>query len=258
MTDEEYINQTIEKMQGVEGFDADAFKANHEAQVAGMKAKNSQLMGSLKKTKDEFSAFQKRFEGIDLDSISQMQEDYNAMKEKTDLEMEENAKKNNDYTGMLKREQEKLIKAQKKWEEEKNNLTNALDSKTKKYHNYLIDLSLTKTLKSVHVGDKYLPFVKSTFLGKSIVESDETGNDVVYVRDGNDNIPLKEYISTWAEDDEAKPVIVPPSNSGGGAGGSSATGVSRKQQVQNMIQDAQAKGDGKAMNRLMSELEKLQ
>lgn len=254
-TDEEYINSTIEKMKDVEGFDAEAFKANHETQVAGMKAKNSQLMGSLKKAKDEFNSFQKKFEGMNPDTIAQMQEDYNAMKETKDLEMEENAKKTNDYNGLINREKDKLVKAEKKWQEEKNNLQIDLDSKTKKYHNHLIDLSLTKQLKGVHVGEKYLTFVKSTFLGKSIVDSDETGKDIVYIRDGNDNIPLKEYISSWAEDDEAKAVIVPPASSGGGATGSSVAGVSRKQQLLNQYAEAEKAHDGRRMNALLAELE---
>ena len=116
---------------------------------------------------------------------------------------------------------------------------------------------MADNLKEVHVGDKYLKFVKSSFLSKAGVELGDDGSEQVVINHDGAAVPIKDYIATWAEEDEAKSVIVPPTNGGGGSQGSSGGSVSRKQQLMEQLVEAEKNRDSQKMIVIQQELEQI-
>ena len=204
--------------------------------ITGLKNKNSELITKLKT-----ESIGKQ---VDLDEYKRLKEEAEQRTQEEDEAAEQKAKDAKNIEFLIEREKNKLIKAQERWNQDKTALEETVNSITKKYYDKLQDLDLTRALKEVHVGDKFMKFVKSSMLSQADVELDDDGRENVVFNLNGATVPIKEYITSWAEEDEAKSVIVPPTNSGGGASGSNG-GVSGSKRSQLMEQHAQAisKGD---------------
>jgi hypothetical protein len=219
--------------------------------VNGLKNKNTELIGKLK-SQDGI------IKQVDLDEYKKLKEE--ATQREADLENaeEEKAKAAKNIEALIQIERNKLLKSQERWTQEKTSLEQQVQSITGKYHTKLKDLALTEALKGIHVGDKFLKFVKSSFLSKAGIELGDNGQENIVINANGADIPIKDYFTTWAEEDEAKSVIVPPANSGGGAAGSNGGAAgSKTQQLLDGLAEAEKKGDTMTMIAIQQKLENM-
>lgn len=262
MTFLEFLKQYTESLKSKLGdkfdesmIDIPSLEKAYNEDIAGLKNKNSELLGKMKAAEEARKALESQ---VDIEEYKRLKEEAAQRTLESEEEAEKRAKEQKNIDFLIEREKNKLIGAQKKWESEKSEYEKQIQGITSKYHQKLIDLALTDHLKSVHVGDKYLKFVKSSFLGKAGVELGDDGNEKVIINQDGAAIPIKDYIATWSEEDEAKSVIVPPTNGGGGSHGSSGgKNVSRKQQLMDQLVEAEKKRDSQKMIIIQQQLETL-
>jgi hypothetical protein len=231
----------------------DEIKKLYEDNVSGLKNKNSELLGKLKTTEE----LKKKYESsVDIEEYKRLKEEAEKRASEQEEQDEQRLKDQKNIDALIQMEKNKLIKAQERWNKEKAELEEKVGGVTSKYYNKLKDLELTEALKGVHVGDKFMRFVKDSFLSKAGVELDENNQEkVVFNLDGS-SVPLKSYITDWAEKDEAKSVIVPPANTGGGGLGSNGgIGASKKQLLQEKLAEAHKNRDAKTMIDIQQKLE---
>ncbi len=168
-------------------------KAVDEA-VDGLKAKNSELLGKLKKAQKDAT--------IDPEDHAKLQAELAAAETKLA-----------EATKTLKTTQAEADKIRKAYETE-----------SKVAHNLLVDNGLSTALLEAGVKKpSYLKAAKAMLSGQVVLTADGE-NRIAKVGDK----PLSEFIKTWAASDEGKAFVDAPVNGGGGASGGGNSGGGAK------------------------------
>ena len=164
-----------------------------EEEVKGLIDKKDELLGQLRKVKDERESLKKRLDEIDIDEY---------------IDLKNSKAKTSDKDNDLSRKLEKLnadIEAERK----------ARAEIEAEYNNSLISQALTS-----EIADKFDPahraILTNAFLGKAKIETDN-GKKTVVIDDGKYGLPVSEYFKTFAESDAGKPYLIKPVNAGAGA-----------------------------------------
>lgn len=159
-----------------------------EKATTGLAAKNSELLGEVKKFKE--------FKGTAEELQAKLSELETA-------KLEEQGK----YKELLE-------KARIDHSTELDSVRSQLAEKQKLIENLLIGDGLKSALIEAGVKKEFLPYVESHLRGNVTVQESEGQLSAV----ANDK-PLSEYVKEWAASDEGSAFVVAPSNSGGGAPG---------------------------------------
>lgn len=157
-------------------------RENFEAETAGLKKKNRELLG---KTKDVPNA----------DEFARLE------------------KENDDYATKV-RELEKQIKTTSK---ERDDLKANFESESAANKRMIVDNSLTESLLKANVRKELMPAVKALLSGKVSVKIDGD-NRIAVVGDKS----LGDFVSEWSQGDEGKVFVAAPVNNGGAAQGGKA------------------------------------
>ena len=164
-----------------------------EEEIKGLIDKKDELLGQLRKVKDERETLKKRLDEIDIDEYIDLK---NSKANKPD--------KDND----LSRKLEKLnadIEAERK----------ARAEIEAEYNNTLISQALT-----AEISDKFDPahraILTEAFLRKAKIENDN-GKKAVVIDDGKYGLPVNEFFKSFAESDQGKPYLIKPVNTGAGS-----------------------------------------
>ena len=172
---------------------ATALNFKSEEEVKGLIDKKDELLGQLRKVKDERESLKKRLDEIDIDEY---------------IDLKNSKAKTSDKDNDLSRKLEKLnadIEAERK----------ARADIEAEYNNSLISQALT-----AEIADKFDPahraILTNAFLGKAKIETDN-GKKTVVIDDGKYGLPVSEYFKTFAESDAGKPYLIKPVNAGAGA-----------------------------------------
>lgn len=198
----------------VDGLIADALAEageQHEADVAGLKGKVTELRGKLAKAKAGEGT-----EGGDTDKL--------------EGEVER-------LTGELKTAKKDLEKATKSLGE----VTTERDGLNKNLEGVLIDQGLSAALTEHKVDTKFLPAVKAMLSPKVALKLE--GNDRKAVVGDKS---LGDYVKEWSQGDEGKAYVSAAGNSGGGAGGSQGGGQGGGKQWSRAEYDAKSQGERSA------------
>lgn len=167
---------------------ADA-KVEHDAEIAGLKTKNKELLGKLAKAKTG--------EG-DPDEVSRLE-----------AQIEE-------LQGKLKEADKVSKKLEKDLSTAQENATKEGDFSRK----LLIDNGLSEQLTANGVKAEFLPAVKAMLSGKVTIKT-EGDNRTAVVGDKS----LGDFVKEWSQGDEGKHYVAAANNGGGGApGGGKAPG----------------------------------
>lgn len=181
--------------------------ADHvEGEVKGLKEKNTELLGSLKKLKDENKTFNDRLEKLE--------------EEKEAIESEKNSK-----SGDIKKITEDLEKKHKKEIEkltsqisEKDGL---LTAKDKLLNTHVVGEGLTAALVKAKVKPEFMAAAKAVIQAEHAGEVvDENGKPVAKFN----GKAVEEFVTGWAQTDAGKHFVVADSNSGGGSNGAKGSG----------------------------------
>ena len=158
--------------------------------VDGLKAKNIELLGKLKKAQKDAT--------IDPADHAALQAELDANQAKlaaTEKELK-----------TIKTEADKIKKA--------------YDAESKVAHNLLVDTGLSTALLEAGVKKaSYLKAAKAMLAGQVVLTA-EGENRIAKVGDK----PLAEFVKTWAATDEGKAFVDAPGNAGGGAAGGAGGG----------------------------------
>ena len=164
-----------------------------EEEVKGLIDKKDELLGQLRKVKDERESLKKRLDEIDIDEY---------------IDLKNSKAKTPDKDNDLSRKLEKLnadIEAERK----------ARADIEAEYNNSLVSQALT-----AEIADKFDPahraILTNAFLGKAKIETDN-GKKTVVIDDGKYGLPVSEYFKTFAESDAGKPYLIKPVNAGAGS-----------------------------------------
>lgn len=160
----------------------------HEADIAGLKTKNTKLIADLKAAKagnggDDNSAEVERLEGELANTKKALQTAEKTLKT-TNTQLEA--------------------------------ITGERDGLNKDLSETLVGQGLTDALVGVNVDKKFLPAVKSLLAPQVKLEIGADGKRQALVG----TKPLGDFVKEWSLGDEGKPYISAGGNSGGGAGGS--------------------------------------
>jgi len=171
----------------------DALKAAIEEAVTGLKEKNQELLGKLKKAQKDAT--------IDPADHAALQ---------TELEQAQNQ--------ILE-----ANKALKTANLDADKHKKAFEAESQFAHRLLVDNGLTDAILKVGVKPELSKAVKAMMAG--LVKLDVDGeNRVAKIGDK----PLADYVSEWAKSDEGKHFVAAPANNGGGANGGGHGGGSTK------------------------------
>jgi regulator of replication initiation timing len=152
--------------------------------VAGLKAKNTELIGEVKKLR----------KGQEIDP-----EDFNRLKEDNDALADKLA------------ETQKAVKAA---QTEAEKLKKAYADESGFTQKLLVDNGLTEALVKNGIAPQFLSAVKALFAGQTQVV---TEGDSRSAKIGDKS--LTEFVTDWSKTDEGKHFVAAPANSGGGSNG---------------------------------------
>lgn len=155
--------------------------SEHEADVAGLKNKNKQLLDQIKKGGEGDPA-----------EITRLETEVETLKVKA-------------------RDGEKTIKALTK---ERDETKTALDGETNFNRNLLVDNGLTEALVANKVAPQFLPAVKAMLAGQVTVKTDGDKRLAVV-----GDKALGDFVKEWSLGDDGKHYVAAPGNGGGGAPG---------------------------------------
>lgn len=170
-----------------------------DAATDGLKAKNAELLGDMKKQKTEFQGIK--------DQLKEIQDAKDA------AEAEAAAK-----GGDVEKVKQQL---QTKYQKEIEALNAKLSAKDEKLNSILIDGGLTEALAKANIAPQYMDaaraLVKTSFKAE-VVEAD--GKSIAQI----DGKPITEFVTSWSQGDQGKHFVAAQNNSGGGANGSNGGG----------------------------------
>ncbi|MDP2644124.1 MAG: hypothetical protein Q8P24_04235 [Desulfobacterales bacterium] len=159
--------------------------------VTGLQAKNSELLGKLKKAQKDAT--------IDPADHAALQADLDAVQNKLT----------------------EVTKALKTATTESDKIKKAYENESKVTHSLLVDNGLSSALLEAGVKKaSYLKAAKAMLAGQVILTVDGESR-IAKVGDK----PLAEFVKAWAVSDEGKAFVDAPGNSGGGAGGGAGNGA---------------------------------
>lgn len=172
---------------------AEAVTGAIDEATEGLKAKNSELLGKLKKAQ----------KGADIDPA----------------EYQQLAEANQKLTDDLNEARKTL----KKMETENGNLKKSYESESSFARRMLIDNSLNESMMNAKVKPEMMEAVKALLSGQVNIKVDGD-NRVAMLGDK----PLNDAVSEWAKSDKGKHFVAAPENQGGGAnGGSNGNGSAK-------------------------------
>jgi hypothetical protein len=179
-----------------------------EEEVAGLKAKVSEKIGSEKKLRDEMEKMKSLLDKIDLD-------EYEELKSKASGK------------GQSSEDTEKLKKLIKKLEEDKLISDSKASKSTETLKTVLREKAVVEALTAAGFSSKKIPLLKDAFLGKTSVELSEDGSAEILINhgDGLGQSP-KEFFAKLAKTDEFKD-LVENGNTGAGSHRSGGSGTSK-------------------------------
>lgn len=173
----------------------DEANETHESEIEGLRTKNRDLIGKLKKAR----------EGADNG-------DSQAEVDRLELELGESNK-------ALKA----ANKALKTAEVERDNHKSAYESEAAVTRNLIVDNGLTDALVAANVAPHFLPAAKAMLASQVKLEADGDNRKAVI---GDKS--LSDYVKEWSQGDLGKHYIAAPANGGGGSSGGGASGGSKK------------------------------
>lgn len=163
-------------------------QAEHEGEVEGLKSKNKELLGKLKKAQSG--------EG-DPAEVARLEGELETAK------------------AALKTAEKNL----KTVTTERDNFKNASETESNFARNLLVDNALTDALVGANIAKQFMPAVKAMLAGKASVKA-EGDNRQVVVGDKT----LGDFVKEWSQGDEGKHYVSAPANGGAGATGGKAGG----------------------------------
>jgi hypothetical protein len=170
-----------------------------DAATEGLKAKNAELLGDVKKQKDGLKDIQTQ-----LDEIK-------AAKEAAE---EAAAAKSGDVTKIKEQLEAKHAKETKA-------LKDALAGKEGTLNKLLIDNGLTEALTKAGVAPQYLDAAKALIQSKNKAEIVDVDGNAAAQIDGKN---IAEFVTAWSQGDNGKHFVAAPQNGGGGAKGTDGVG----------------------------------
>jgi len=187
--------------------EVDAIIAEHvESEVAGLKTKNTELLGSLKKQKEATEALNGRLEKLE--------------EEKEAIEAEK-ANKSGDIEKITKKLEEKYTKEIGKLSEQIKEKDTELSTKSKLLNTHVIGEGLTAALVKAKVKPEFMAAAKAVIQAEQQGEVvDENGKPIAKF----DGKAVDEFVTGWAQTDAGKHFVSADSNSGGGSHGANGSG----------------------------------
>lgn len=176
-----------------------AIAAAVEEATKGLKAKNDELLGNLKREKDERKTLQDQIDEI------------KASKEEAEAAAAEKS-------GDVEKIKESLTRQHKK---EIEKLQGQLQSKDGQLHSLLVESGLTDALTKAGVAPQYLDAAKALIKTTNKAEITDSEKGPVAMFDGK---PLTDFVSEWSQGDQGKHFKAAPDNGGGGANGANGGG----------------------------------
>lgn len=170
-----------------------------DKETEGLKSKNSELLGEIKKQKDSFKSIQDQ-----LDEIKEA-------KEKAEQEAAEKS-------GDVEQIKENL---QKQHQKELEKIKAELEQKSGLLNQTLIDNGLKSALVKANIAPQHLEAVEALIRMKTKAEITDKDGQAVATLDG---VPISEFVEAWSQGDTGKHYIAAPKNEGGGANGSNSGG----------------------------------
>jgi signal recognition particle GTPase len=166
-----------------------------EKATKGLKEKNDELLGEIKKLKTD---------------NKDLKEKYDATEDEKKRAEEEAANKSGDVEKIKKTLEEKHAKELTKKDEQ-------IAANKKRLDQLLIDGGLSEELAKANVAPQYQDAVKALIKSGHKAEIAEDGDAVIAKINGK---TIKEFISEWSQSDQGKHYVAAPANGGAGAGGS--------------------------------------
>lgn len=165
--------------------------------IQGLKSKNAELIGKMKKLSDRAKELEDKISGIDF-------EEYEELKVKKD-------KSNPDDKTL--RELKKLQSDLEKERGEKTRLTGD-------FHRLLKEQALSRAFKESNIDPIHESLLQSAFLGKARIDDDLQ----VIIDDGGLGLPIKDFFKQWSESETGKVYVAKPINAGTQSGPFSGKG----------------------------------
>lgn len=166
-----------------------------DAETKGLKDKTAELLGSLKKLKEDMKASQDR-----LDEIQ---------REKEEAEEAAASKK-----GDVEKIKETLTA---KHQKEIEKLNTELTDKSGKLHKLVVDQGLTDALVKAGIAPQYMDAARALIKSTTKAEISEKDGNAIAQIDGKE---LTEFVTSWAQGDSGKHFVAAGNNGGGGSNGS--------------------------------------
>lgn len=177
-----------------------------ETEVKGLKEKNTELLGSLKKQKTATDELANRIEKLE--------------EEKEAIEQEK-ANKSGDIEKITKKLEEKHAKEIGKLTEQLTAKDNELAGKTKLLNSHVVGEGLTAALVKAKVKPEFMAAAKAVIQAEHAGEVvDENGKPVAKFN----GKAVEEFVTGWAQTDAGKHFVAADSNSGGGSNGANGSG----------------------------------
>lgn len=166
-----------------------------EDALSGVKAKNDELLGEVKKYKADAKAL--------ADGLAELK----AAKERSEQEALEK-------TGDVDKIKQAL---ESRFEKERNELLGKYDAVKGNLHNLLVENGLTDALTKSGVAPQFLDAAKALIKAQGQVDIAEVNGSATALISGK---TVTDFVSDWAKGDNGKHFISAPLNGGGGASGS--------------------------------------
>lgn len=181
-----------------------ALKEAVEAEVEGLRGKNTELIGKNKKLAGRLQDLEARFDGIDPDEVRAML----AAREKA---ADEDAKKKGDWDQLREKLEARHATALKAVEDRNATLESEL-------RRHLVNDALGSAIADVGVLEDYRGAVTSLLRdrGPKVVEDDGQFR-AVFTDDVGDPVPLADFVTAWSKSAAAAPFMPGTGTTGTGA-----------------------------------------
>ncbi len=187
-----------------------------EADTAGLKAKNQQLLAKIAKGADG---------SADAGEVSRLEAEVETLTAKV-------------------KDSDKAIKTLTK---ERDTAAQGLESESAVTRKLLVDNGLTEALVAAKVAPQFLPAVKAMLAGQVTVKTDGE-NRLAVVGDKS----LGDFVKDWSQGDDGKHYIAAPANGGSGAPGGKADGGGTKTMTRDAYNEM-AKSNPNGVGKFFSE-----
>lgn len=174
-------------------------------ETEGLKAKRDELLGDLRKAKDDKAELSERLQKL---------EDAQEAAERERAEAEGNVDQIREQ--VAKEYERKLEKKQKELDAANERAESELSQNRK----LLIDNGLTDALTKANVAKDLIPAARARMKELGIELEDVEGQRQALI----DGKPLSEYVSEWSQGDEGRHFVAAANNGGGGANGANGGG----------------------------------